>query len=183
MTRNFDKNHLEIERRFLVEYPNIDLVCKMPGVSIVQISQTYFDTDREKKLRARTWTEDGITSYILTRKTKINDMIRKEEESQLTREEYDELIVSAVGNVRHIEKTRYCIPFDNKVVELDVFPFWSDKAIAEVELEAEDDELNLPGELKVLREITSEKSLTNYNLALTYGTKDNSPIMNGGQTI
>ena len=47
----------------------------------------------------------------------------------------------------------------------DVFPFWKDKAIAEIELREENAEIRFPDEIKVIREVTYDESYKNASLA------------------
>ena len=53
----------------------------------------------------------------------------------------------------------------NNYIELDVYPFWKDYAIVEVELSNESDKVELPMELNVIREVTEEKQFKNHSLA------------------
>jgi CYTH domain-containing protein len=66
---------------------------------------------------------------------------------------------------RPVEKARYCIPFNGRVVEVDVYPFWNDRAIAEVEMEDENETVSLPDFIKVIRDVTAEKAYKNYAIA------------------
>lgn len=161
---------LEIERKYLIEYPDVKWLEGLNEVCIVDITQHYFDSKTEKKLRIRCWQEKEKTKYILTKKTRVNDLVRFEEENEISREEYELLLKRAAANaeysnLRKICKKRYRFPYAGKVVEVDIFPFWTDKALAEVELECEEETVELPPELKVIREVTEEKEFTNYNLA------------------
>lgn len=162
--------HLEIERKFLIEYPDIEWIMSRIGVRKVEITQHYFDTAEERKLRIRTWKENGMTKYILTKKTRISDLVRIEEENEIAKEEYDSYLSTAwkdpeASNLRRISKTRYCIPYEGKTIEVDILPFWDEKALAEIELENENEAALLPPELKIIREVTEERAFTNYNLA------------------
>ena len=49
--------------------------------------------------------------------------------------------------------------------ETDVYPFWTDKAIAEIELSDESAEIRFPKEIKVIQEVTSDPSYQNAKLA------------------
>ena len=53
-----------------------------------------------------------------------------------------------------IRKTRYCLIYKNQNFEIDIYPFWKDKAIVEVELNNEKQKINFPSELKILKEVT-----------------------------
>jgi CYTH domain-containing protein len=73
--------------------------------------------------------------------------------------------LSAVFLLRKIEKTRYCVPMGELTAEIDVFPFWSDRAFCEVELPHEDTPVTLPEWLDVVREVSADKRYTNLALA------------------
>lgn len=160
-----DGKPLEIERKYLIEYPDIGLLENYPGVVKAEITQVYFNTENEQKLRVRSWKTADRTVYYLTRKKKISDMVRVEEESEITERDFLAMPGKGIGEKRSISKTRYCLPYHQRTVEVDIYPFWDNRATAEVELEREDEEVVLPDMLKVIREVTKEKEYTNYNLA------------------
>lgn len=64
-----------------------------------------------------------------------------------------------------IRKTRYCLLYGNQYYEIDVYPFWSDKAIMELELRREDEEIHLPKYIKNIKEVTDDESYKNASLA------------------
>ena len=66
---------------------------------------------------------------------------------------------------RQIRKTRYCLSYEGQSFEIDVFPFWNDRAIAEIELRTEEQEITFPGFIKVIREVTGEEEYRNSALA------------------
>jgi CYTH domain-containing protein len=41
--------------------------------------------------------------------------------------------MDADPSCRPIRKTRYCLTYKNQYFEIDVYPFWNDKAIIEIE--------------------------------------------------
>ena len=49
--------------------------------------------------------------------------------------------------------------------EIDLFPFWSDRAIMEIELEREDQAVDFPPEINIIREVTEDRRYTNSSLA------------------
>ena len=67
-----------------------------------------------------------------------------------------------------IRKDRYCLTWDNQYFEIDVYPFWKNKAIMEIELSDQNDEINIPSKIKVIREVTSEPEYRNASLAKTH---------------
>ena len=66
---------------------------------------------------------------------------------------------------RPIRKTRYCLTEGSRYYEIDVYPFWSDRAIVEVELADENETVTLPEKLKVIKEVTEDKNYRNSELA------------------
>ena len=66
---------------------------------------------------------------------------------------------------RQIRKTRYCLTYENQYFEIDLYPFWQDQAIAEIELSDEHAEICFPPELRVIREVTEDENYKNAALA------------------
>ncbi|MCD8364424.1 MAG: hypothetical protein LUC83_01150 [Clostridiales bacterium] len=66
---------------------------------------------------------------------------------------------------RQIRKTRYCLMQDGRYFEIDLYPFWKDKAILEIELSSEDDKIVLPEGIELIREVTEDEEYKNSNLA------------------
>ncbi len=155
----------EIERKFLIEYPDTEKLENYPGSTKSEISQTYLKTDDGFTSRVRMRTTGGVTKYIFTEKKRVTDVKCIENESEIDREEYDDLLKVADPELKTVYKTRYCLPFGNRVVEVDIYPFWTDRAIAEVETESEDEDVQLPAFIRVIRDVTSEKEYKNYSIA------------------
>lgn len=64
-----------------------------------------------------------------------------------------------------IRKTRYCLTYKNQYFEIDVYPFWNDKAIMEIELADENAQIEFPDFIKVIKEVTDDESYKNASLA------------------
>ena len=92
-------------------------------------------------------------------------MKRVEIERRLSQVEYLKLLMEADTTKRQIRKTRYCLTYENQYFEIDVYPFWNDKAIVEIELNDEDAKIVFPKQLKVLKEVTDDDSYKNASLA------------------
>ena len=156
----------EIERKYLIEYPDIAWLESSPNCKRVEIIQTYLKPDSDdEEVRVRQRGADGNYIYMLTKKRRISDLKRVEVERRLSKDEYLSLLMSADTTKRQIRKTRYCLMYDNQYFEIDVYPFWSDKAIVELEMNDENAPVVLPKELKLIREVTDDRSYSNYSLA------------------
>ena len=129
---------LEIERKFLVRFPDIGVLDKL-CFSRSEIIQTYLvNTNEDSSSRIRLRNTDGLIEYTKTEKKRVSDMTRIEHEDDINRDEYEKLLLTADPDLRTIEKTRWCISYKSLVLEVDVFPFWKDRAFLEIELESED---------------------------------------------
>lgn len=155
----------EIERKFLIKYPNIEWLESLPNVEKVEIIQTYLNSEPNEEVRVRQRGKDGNFIYTKTTKRKVSDIKRLELERRLSKDEYLAELMNADTTRHQIRKTRYCMTYNNCYLELDVYPFWSDKAILEIELSKEDEEISIPNEIKVIKEVTDDESYKNVNLA------------------
>ena len=66
---------------------------------------------------------------------------------------------------RPVRKNRYCLMDGNQYFEIDVYPFWKDKAIMEIELSDPNEEIRFPKIIKVLKEVTDDIQYKNSSLA------------------
>ena len=148
----------EIERRFLIEYPDIEALEKDPSCRKVEIMQTYLKSDPDKEVRVRQRGIGGSYIYYKTTKKQVSDMRRIVLEKRLTAHEYLEALMEADVTRRQIRKNRYCLSFEGQMIEVDVYPFWKDKAIMEIQLEKEDQDIRIPDRFRVIKEVTGDPS-------------------------
>ena len=118
-----------------------------------------------KKSRIRKRGHGGKDMYFHTVKTKISDVKRIEVETRITKDEYDTLLQYADPTRNTIKKTRYCFVYEGHYFELDVFPFWNDKSLMEIELLDENEPFSLPPFVTVIEEVTHDKRYRNSALA------------------
>ena len=155
----------EIERKYLIKYPNIKELENMPNCTKVDITQTYLKSTDDVERRVRARGIDGDYLYYLTEKQKVTNLKRVEVERKLTQDEYLRLLMEADNNLRTIRKTRYCLTENNQYFEIDIFSEWKDKAIMEIELSNEDEEIKAPSFIKIIKEVTDDSSYLNYEMA------------------
>ena len=156
----------EIERKFLIDYPNISLLESLPNCRKVDITQTYLSSsDPCDEVRIRQRGFDGNYTYSMTKKRTITGLKRIETEKRLTKDEYLALMMNADSAYRQIRKTRYCLVYNNQYFEIDIYPFWTEHAIVEVELRNEDEVVHFPEYLTMIREVTEEETYKNHSLA------------------
>lgn len=156
---------LEIERKYLIEYPNIPWLESRPEVTVSEITQTYLTSAEGEERRVRMRREGDTVTYCYTIKRKVTAVTREEREEIITEDEYANLLCEADPQKHPLSKTRYCLPHKGLCIEIDVYPFWDNQAVAEVELDSEDMPVSFPHEIKVIREVTGEKAYKNSELA------------------
>ena len=155
----------EIERKFLIGFPDLEVLSRLPNCKKVEIIQTYLKSDSNEEVRIRQRGEQGHYIYYETRKKRISGLKRIEIERRLTKEEYLERMMDADPAKRPIRKDRYCLTEGNQYFEIDIYPFWQDQAIMEIELTDPDEEIRFPEMIQVIREVTDDENYKNSALA------------------
>jgi CYTH domain-containing protein len=157
---------VETGRKFLIKYPDIQALEKKPNCQAVDIMQAYLRSEVPGEfIRIRQRGQNGNYIYFKTRKRRITDLKRVEVEERLSQEEYLSLLVQADPAYRPIHKQRYCLSDNGLYYEIDVYPEWQDKALMEVELHSDTQQVVFPDCVKVIREVTDDPSYTNHSLA------------------
>ncbi len=105
--------------------------------------------------------------FYETAKRGVSSLKRVEVERRLSQEEYLRRLMNADPLRRPIRKTRYCLTYENQYFEIDIYPFWQDKAIMEIELLDEMKTVRIPKFLKVIQEVTDDADYKNAALART----------------
>lgn len=158
----------EIERKFLIEYPDLAWLEAQPNCQRVEIIQTYLHAPDGSETRVRQRGCNGHYVYFKTTKRKVSETKRVEVERRLSKDEYLRLLMDSDTERRQIRKDRYCLLYENQYFEIDVYPFWQDKAIVELEFSEETGEIRFPEQIKVIREVTEDASYKNAALALLH---------------
>lgn len=157
----------EIERKYLIEYPDVNALLALPNCEKVEIIQTYLRSDENDEVRIRQRGSNGHYIYFETRKLSIpgSELVRVEIEHRLTQEEYLTRLMDADPTRRPIRKDRYCLADGNQYFEIDVYPFWEDQAILEIELSDPGETIRFPEQIRVIREVTEDENYRNASLA------------------
>ncbi len=155
---------IETERKYLIRRPEEQwLESAAEGSDIVQTYLMKDDSGLNSRVRKRSG--KGGAVYTHTRKRHISAMSREEYEREISEDEYNALLLTADPKRRTIEKRRYVLPYKGQCFEIDLFPFWSDRALMEIELEREDQAVEFPPEIEIIKEVTEDKRYTNSSLA------------------
>lgn len=155
--------NLEIERKFLVEYPDVSILDVRRSAFIVQ---TYLsDGEGGSQRRVRRITENGEIKYTYTEKVFRTASVREESEREISSDEYVELLKQAKSCCTPAEKTRYAFDYMGQMFELDCYSFSDRFAIMELELRSDKQRIYFPDNVTVLRDVTSDHAYSNAALA------------------
>jgi len=167
---------LEIERKFLVEFPTSwSALAEMFDdlVDVKRISQTYLKAKGKDEQSGRVrktvegLTGDTETVYHYNIKQPTGSAgVNEETEKEIDKEEYENLLKEQRPDKNTVEKTRFVFKYNDQTFELDVFkgPL-KGLAILEIELKSEDETVELPPFLSIIEEVTKDKKFNNFSLA------------------
>ena len=157
---------MEIERKYLIKYPDLLKLEDLPNCSKVDMIQTYLKVQADgTEVRVRQRGQNGNFICYRTEKRRISDVTRAEVDRRIDMKEYVSLLADADPERRPIRKTRYCLTENNRYYEIDIYPDWDRQAILELELKSEDEEIIMPEGIKVIKEVTGDEAYTNYQMA------------------
>ncbi len=156
---------IECERKFLIRYPDLNALTVAKGVRVSEITQTYLHSPAHITDRVRARTTGGNTVYTRTQKIRITAVSAEEYESEISKDEYNELLKNVDPARTPVHKMRYVVPVGKHLAEIDLYPFWQRQAIMEIELSREDEEFIIPPFIEIIREVTSDVRYKNARLA------------------
>jgi len=153
----------EIERKFLVEFPDVSELDVKRRIGIVQ---TYLKSgENGSQRRVRSVDENGSVKYTYTEKIFLTHVTREENEYEISAEEYRSLLSQNRRDCPPVEKVRYCFDYHDQLFELDTYPFSDKLAIMELELGSPEQKIDFPENVKVLREVSDDIRYSNSALA------------------
>lgn len=160
---------VEIERKYLIEMPNMEEIARITPITTIDIVQNYLISEQEGvERRIRQRGIDGKYLYYLTEKKKINMVKRLERGRRISQNDYLYLLTKVDTSLKQIMKKRICFVYERQYFELDVYEFSKDKAILEIELTEENEEVKIPDFIHIIKEVTDDKRYKNYELARSY---------------
>ncbi|MDO4982923.1 MAG: hypothetical protein Q4E35_05135 [Eubacteriales bacterium] len=153
----------EIERKYLIAYPDMAWLASNAESSL--IVQTYLVSEEglTARVRKREWADRCV--YYYTEKRHISAVTKMEYEKEIGREEYESLLEREDTDRKPVVKERWCLEYKDQLFEIDVYPFYTDRAIMEIELESEGQTIFFPPEIRILKEVTGDRRYSNASMA------------------
>ncbi len=152
----------EIERKWLLNKDKIPYNLRGDNVKVYDIKQTYLCFDPEMRVRDY----NNGESYEYTMKTNMtkDGLIRDEVNIDITKEQYDNLIIKQEGNTIH--KTRYQFYDGGQLIAIDIFHDDLDGlAYMEIEFSTKKESDNYKDPKWVIKDVTDDINYKNGHLA------------------
>ena len=158
--------HCEIERKYLIRYPDVKTLKAQKGVQQWEIVQIYLTVSGPGETRRiRQVVSGGEIKYYKTFKKRLTDLSNEEDEGEIDQLEYIHLSQQQQPGCKPVGKTRYRIPYEGHMLEFDIYPFWDDRAILEIELEHENEGAAIPEYVRIIRDVSADPAYKNRSLA------------------
>ena len=159
---------IEIERKFVIKIPDIKLLCQLNCYTVSEIRQDYLASSPAVTHRVRMRAYPDRTVYTETKKIRIDRMSVIEEEHEVSAEEYAALIEKKSPEHKTVAKIRHTAEYKGKIFEVDIYPEWKKTCILEVELNSRDEMVEMPPFIRIIKEVTGDKSYSNAGMAQSF---------------
>lgn len=107
--------------------------------------------------------------YYIENCTSI-DIYKDDTEKEISVKDYNKLKQDIKPNTHPLKRKRVKFIYQGMYFEIDIYPFWTDRAILKVERTNDRDEaISLPKEIKVLKDVTGDQRYKLRNLAVNLG--------------
>ena len=152
------------KRKFLIEMPDVELLMKERSCAVIEMMQTYLSSSKPnvvRRVRQQCSGEDYL--YFYTEKRSGEDGKSWVTERPISQKEYVSYLMESDLSMHSVRKAKYRFSYDDRRMEIDVYPFSDEKAVLFVY--GSKDDIRLPVELKLIREVTGEAEYKNSALA------------------
>ena len=162
-----DEKPVEVFKKYLVEFDDsvLENIKKEANYSTAHIIQNYLVSTSGIERRIRKRERNGSVLYYYSEASIISTNERIKTDRILSERQYYDYQNEIDKSLNKIDKTRYSFIYENKFYKLDLFNFDETKAILSVQLPTNNEEVNLPSYIKVVKEVTDNNAYKNYYLA------------------
>ena len=156
-----------VEKKYLISMPDVEQLMKNKQCRKVHVKQHYIiDETRQEKEKIVLRRENNKNFYYkVVKKNKVKYS------NSFTADKYINKLEDENKKFYHIHKDRYYYIFDSRCIKIDVFPFWKDKAILEVDVLNDRENIKFPKFVHIIEDVTDNEAYKNYYLAEEYNDK------------
>lgn len=155
------------KRKYLISMPDPAVLINTLNAAAMDMMQTYLAPSKpnvERRIRQQKNGQDYL--YFYTEKRIGEDGKRWVTERPVSEKEYVAYLMEGDVSLHSVRKTKYRFTYADRRMEIDVYPFSSDKAILFVYGSA-DEGAAIPPEISILRDVTGDPAYKNRQLAGT----------------
>ena len=153
--------------KYLIAMPDVRTLTEKYGAIPTEMMQTYLITANpllERRVRQQRSGTEYL--YFFTEKRVGEDGKRWVTERPISEKEYIRYLMESDLTLRAVRKTKYRFHYAGHVLEIDVYPFSSERAFL-FDYATAPEKAELPEELQVLRCVSDDKEYKNRRLAST----------------
>ena len=163
---------LEIERKYIIEMPDVSVLSQQPEYTVSGILQIYIQgaIGETHRVRRRDFSDRVVCTE--TRKIRIDKISSTEIEGEISIEEFDRLALTILNGTQPINKLRHTFIYEGQIFEIDVYPQWKNTAIMETELDDPKKEVKIPSFINIVREVTGNKAYSNAGMSRRFPKED-----------
>ena len=163
---------VEIERKYIIKMPSLDILHAQDGYTKSEILQIYLPSENGETHRIRRRAYADKTVYFETRKIRIDKMSSHEDEREISEARFCELSKNPLLGSLPIEKLRHTFVYLGQLFEIDVYPQWKNTAVMETELDTREREVEIPAFVEIIREVTGDKAYSNASMSKNFPPED-----------
>ncbi len=152
------------KKRFLIRKPDMEWLENKSFSHRVEIVETFITSPKDEEcIIHQRGDGEHFVCYETIRKVVNGKLL--ELEKRLTEDQYLDLLEEADPDTMPIHKTRYYLYYKQQYFELDLYPDMEDEALIETEVSDQEDPVELPPELTVIRDVSGTPEYRRKNLA------------------
>ena len=156
---------VEIERKYVILLPDIEVISREGGYTVSEIRQTYLLGAPHVTHRVRMRTYPDRVVYTETKKVRIDKLSAFEDEREIDADEYESLLSLRDPATVTLTKTRHTFTYFGQTFEIDIYPEWQRTCIMETELKDRAEKAEMPPFIRVLAEVTGDKKYSNASMS------------------
>lgn len=162
-----DEKPVETTRKFLVE-ATPEVVGQLQNTAVrTNILQHYLRSESGAERRIRRREQNGSVLYYYSEANNMSGGKRIKRDRIISGSNYEDYFVNVDPTLNPIDKVRYSFYLGQHFCRYDIFSFDQTKAILTIQIPEDCEDIVIPGEFHVIKEVTDIANYTNYYLAKT----------------
>lgn len=153
------------KHKYLIEKPDTDRLVSELGATPIEMMQTYLmNSNPNIERRVRQQKDGADYLYFYTEKRIGDDGTRWVTERPISEKQYVGYLMECDAKLHPVLKHKYRFTYDDKKMEIDVYPFSEDRAILFTYCKS-DEACPIPDGISIIKEVTGDPEFKNRRLA------------------